>query len=124
MNARIGETSVTPFTNPRGSHGFRLRSCSVTGVGACLPERVLTNAELEKKLGKADGWILTRTGIRERRLAADNEFTSDLAKRAAEHALRRANLRGDQIDLIIVATSTPDMMFPATACLVQAKLGA
>src|SRR6266404_4583421 len=65
MNARIGETSVTPFTNPRGSHGFRLRSCSVTGVGACLPERVLTNAELEKKLGKADGWILTRTGIRE-----------------------------------------------------------
>jgi 3-oxoacyl-[acyl-carrier-protein] synthase-3 len=96
----------------------------VIGVGACLPERVLTNAELGEKLGKDAGWILARTGIRERRLAADNEFTSDLAVRAAEQALRKANLRGDQVDLIIVATSTPDMMFPATACLVQAKLGA
>jgi 3-oxoacyl-[acyl-carrier-protein] synthase III len=96
----------------------------VTGVGACLPERVLTNAELGEKLGKDDNWILTRTGIRERRFAADNEFTSDLALRAAERALRRANPRGDRIDLIIVATSTPDMMFPATACLVQARLGA
>lgn len=92
-------------------------------VGACLPERILTNAELEKMLGRDEGWILRRTGIRERRLAADNEFTSDLALRAAEHALRKANLRGDQIDLIIVATSTPDRMVPATACLLQAKLG-
>lgn len=116
--------NTTSFTNPRARHGFRLRSCSITAVGSCLPERVLTNAELGKMVGEDGNWILARTGIRERRLAAENEFTSHLAAEAAQRALRNAGLGGDQIDLIVVATSTPDMLFPATACLVQAKLGA
>ena len=112
------------FTNPRARHGFRLRSCSIAGVGSCLPERVLTNAELGKMVGEDGSWILARTGIRERRLAADYEFTSHLATEAARRALRNAGLGGDQMDLIVLATNTPDMHFPATACLVQAKLGA
>ncbi len=112
------------FTNPRARHGLRLRSCSIAGVGSCLPERVLTNAELGKRVGEDGSWILARTGIRERRLAADDEFTSHLATEAARRALRNAGLGGDQMDLIVLATNTPDMHFPATACLVQAKLGA
>ena len=75
-------------------------------------------------IGKDAGWIDVRTGIRERRFAAQNEFTSDLAIRAAREALKKANLRAEQVDMIIVATCTPDMVFPSTACLVQAKLGA
>jgi 3-oxoacyl-[acyl-carrier-protein] synthase-3 len=112
------------FTNPRARYGFHQRSCSITAVGSCLPERVLTNAEVGKMVGEDESWILALTGIRERRLAGDNEFTSHLASEAARRALRNAGLGGDQIDLIVLATNTPDMHFPATACLVQAKLGA
>jgi 3-oxoacyl-[acyl-carrier-protein] synthase-3 len=93
-------------------------------VGSYVPERILTNADLEKLVATTDEWITTRTGIKERRLAAPDEFTSDLAARAAQQALERGRLTADQIDLIIVATITPDMPFPATACLVQQKLGA
>jgi 3-oxoacyl-[acyl-carrier-protein] synthase-3 len=84
----------------------------------------MTNAELEKIVDTTDEWITTRTGIKERRLAADNEFTSDMAARAAQRAMDKAGITADQIDLIIVATITPDMLFPSTAALVQSKIGA
>ncbi len=112
------------FKNPRAEHGFQGRSCSITSVGSYVPERILTNADLEKIVDTTDEWIFTRTGIKARRIAADDEFTSDMAAKAAQRAMDRAGITADQIDLIIVATITPDMMFPATACLVQAKLGA
>jgi len=110
--------------NPRLRHGLGLRTCSVTAVASYLPERVLTNAEVGAGFGKDGEWILSRTGIRERRIAAQNEFTSDLATRAALNALQKANLQAKDLDLILVATNTPDMLFPATACLVQARIGA
>ncbi len=112
------------FKNPRAQYNFQGRTCSITGVGSYVPERVLTNAELEKRVETTDAWIVTRTGIRERRLAAKNEFTSDMATQAALRAMKRAGVTAEQIDLIIVATVTPDMVFPSTACLVQRKLGA
>lgn len=112
------------FKNPRSLYGFKGRTCSITAVGSYLPERILTNAELEKMVNTTDEWITTRTGIKERRIAAPDEFTSDMAAKAARRALDKANLSAEQVDLIIVATITPDMPFPATACLVQQKLGA
>jgi 3-oxoacyl-[acyl-carrier-protein] synthase-3 len=112
------------FKNPRAEHNFQGRPCSITGVGSYVPEKILTNAELEKMVETTDEWITTRTGIRERRIAAANEFTSDLATKAAERAMAMAGVTADQIDLIIVATLTPDMQFPSTACLVQRKIGA
>lgn len=112
------------FKNPRAAHDFRGRSCSITSVGSYVPEKVLTNADLEKLVETTDEWITTRTGIKERRIAAEGEFTSDMATKAAQRAMDKAGITADQIDLIIVATITPDMLFPATACLVQAKLGA
>jgi len=112
------------FKNPRAKHGFKGRTCSITSVGSYVPERVLTNAELEKLVDTTDEWITSRTGIKQRRLAADAEFTSDMAAQAARRALENGGLTSDQIDLIIVATITPDMLFPSTACLVQQKLGA
>src|SRR5258706_14472967 len=106
------------FKNPRAEHGFKGRTCSIISVGSYVPERILTNAELETMVDTTDEWIVTRTGIKERRLAADNEFTSDMAAQAARRAMEKAGITADQIDLIIVATITPDMLFPATACLV------
>jgi 3-oxoacyl-[acyl-carrier-protein] synthase III len=110
--------------NPRAQHQFAGRTCSITGVGSYVPERVLTNADLEKMVETSDEWITTRTGIKERRLAAANEFTSDLATKAALRAMEMAGVTAQQIDLIIVASITPDMPFPNTACLVQQKIGA
>src|SRR5215510_8023994 len=112
------------FKNPRAKHNFQGRTCSITAVGSYVPDRIMTNAEMEKIVDTTDEWITTRTGIKERRLAAENEFTSDMAARAAQRAMDKAGITAEQIDLIIVATITPDMLFPATACLVQAKLGA
>ena len=112
------------FKNPRAKHGFKGRTCSIISVGSYVPERILTNGELEKMVDTSDEWITTRTGIKERRLAAENEFTSDMAARAAERALEKASITPEQVDLIIVATITPDMPFPNTACLVQQKIGA
>jgi 3-oxoacyl-[acyl-carrier-protein] synthase-3 len=112
------------FVNPRLRHGLGLRTCSIAAVASYLPERVLTNAGVGKGFGDDGEWILSRTGIRERRIAAQNEFTSDLAAHAALRALRRADLCAKDLDLILVATNTPDMPFPATACLVQAKIKA
>ncbi len=116
---------MTPkFTNPRAKNNFQGRTCSITGVGSYVPEKILTNADLEKMVETTDEWITTRTGIKERHIAAANEFTSDLATNAAKQAMAMAGVNAEQIDLIIVATITPDMPFPNTACLVQRKLGA
>jgi len=112
------------FKNPRANHNFQGRTCSITGVGSYVPAKILTNADLEKMVETSDEWITSRTGIKERRIAAADEFTSDLAAKAAERAMKMAGVTGDQIQLVIVATITPDMPFPATACLVQQKIGA
>ncbi|MCU0935161.1 MAG: ketoacyl-ACP synthase III [Gammaproteobacteria bacterium] len=95
----------------------------IIGTGSYLPERVLTNAELERMVDTSDEWIRTRTGIRERRIAAPGETTCDLAERAARAAMRSAGVEPSDIDLIVVATTTPDKVFPSTACLLQARLG-
>jgi len=100
------------------------KKAGIIGLGAYLPQKVLTNKDLEKIVDTTDDWITTRTGIKERRIARDDEATSDMATEAAKKALADARLSPEDIDLIIVATITPDMFFPATACLVQAKLGA
>jgi len=100
------------------------RTVSIIGTGSYLPERVLTNGELEKLVETSDEWIVSRTGISERRIAADGEHTSDLAAKAALSALENAGITAEEIDLILVATVTPDMFFPSTACFVQAKIGA
>lgn len=96
----------------------------ILGTGKYNPERRLTNQELETMVDTNDEWIVTRTGIRERRIAAAHEATSDLAYEASLKALDAAGITADQLDLIIVATITPDMFFPSTACIVQEKLGA
>lgn len=112
------------FKNPRARHDFQGRTCSITGIGSYVPSEILTNQELEKMVETSDEWITTRTGIKERHIAAKDEFTSDMAAKAAERAMKMAGITGSQIDLIIVATITPDMPFPATACLLQHKIGA
>ncbi|MBM3845565.1 MAG: ketoacyl-ACP synthase III [Verrucomicrobia bacterium] len=112
------------FKNPRAEHNYQGRPCSIVGVGSYVPDRVLTNADLEKMVETSDDWITSRTGIKERRVAAENEFTSDMAAAAARRAIASAGIKAEEIDLIIVATITPDMMFPSTACLVQHKIGA
>jgi 3-oxoacyl-[acyl-carrier-protein] synthase-3 len=101
-----------------------LTATVIAGIGAYAPERVLTNHDLEQMVDTSDAWITTRTGIRERRIAADDEATSDLALKAARRALERSGLTPADLDLVLVATATPDMLFPATACLVQHQLGA
>lgn len=95
----------------------------VAGTGSYLPEKILTNADLEKMVDTTDEWIVTRTGIRQRHIAAEGEFTSDLAFKAALNAIQSAGIKVDEIDLIIVATTTPDRVFPSVACLMQDKLG-
>jgi 3-oxoacyl-[acyl-carrier-protein] synthase-3 len=94
----------------------------IIGTGSYLPDRVVTNRELEKIVDTNDEWIVTRTGIRERHYAADDQNASDLALEACKRALHAAHVHASEIDLIIVATSTPDMVFPSTACILQDKL--
>ncbi len=93
------------------------------GLGKYLPEKRLTNKDLEKIIDTTDEWIVERTGIKERRIARDDEATSDMAVNAAKRAIENAKLKPEEINLIIVATITPDMFFPSTACVVQSKLG-
>ena len=95
----------------------------IAGVGAYLPERVLTNAELATMVDTSDEWIVERTGIRQRHIAAEGQTTSDLALRAADKAMAAAGVSAGQLDLIVLATATPDNTFPATATKVQAQLG-
>jgi len=100
------------------------RPVCITGTGSYLPERVLTNADLEKMVDTSDKWIRTRTGIGERHIARDDEATSDMSAEAARRAIEDAGISPQDIELIIVATVTPDMPFPSTACVVQEMLGA
>ncbi len=111
---------------PRSSRRFAnsLRSVSIIGTGSYAPEKILNNGDLSRIVDTTDEWITTRTGIKERRVAARDEQTSDMAAAAASRALEQANLSADELDLILVATATPDMIFPATACFVQKKIGA
>lgn len=101
-----------------------LRRVGIAGIGYYLPERVLTNQELESQLDTTDEWIVSRTGIRERRIAAPEQTSSDLGVIAAERALADAGILASDVDVIVAATSSPDMVFPATACLIQSRIGA
>src|SRR4030042_5027966 len=96
---------------------------TITGIGHYVPEKVLTNFDLEKMVDTSDEWIMERTGIRERRIAGESQAASDLAYEASKAAMESAGLKADDIDLIIVATVTGDMPFPSTACMLQDKLG-
>lgn len=100
-----------------------MRYSRVIGSGGYLPDKVMTNADLEKMVDTSDEWIVSRTGVRERRIAADGEHTVDLAEHATRHAIEAAGIDVNDIDLIVVATTTPDQVFPATACLLQKRLG-
>jgi len=100
-----------------------LKYSRVIGSGGYLPEKVLTNADLEKMVDTSDEWIVSRTGVRERRIAADGEHTVDLAEHATRRAIEAAGIDVGDIDLIVVATTTPDQVFPSTACLLQKRLG-
>jgi 3-oxoacyl-[acyl-carrier-protein] synthase-3 len=95
----------------------------IAGTGSYLPTKILTNADLERMVETTDEWIVARTGIRERHIAADGEFTSDLAEKASRKAIEAAGISPQDIDLIIVATTTPDRIFPSAACFLQSKLG-
>lgn len=95
----------------------------ITGTGGYLPEKVLTNHDLAKIVETSDEWIVERTGIRERHIVAEDENTSDMALHASRKAIETAGIDPNQIDLIVVATTTPDFVFPSTACLLQEKLG-
>jgi 3-oxoacyl-[acyl-carrier-protein] synthase III len=103
---------------------IRLRPVKIAGLSTFVPPRVLTNADLEKLVNTTDEWILQRTGIRERHIAEPGVATSDLAKEASEGALQEAGITADQLGFIVVGTTTPDTIFPSTACLLQAKIGA
>jgi 3-oxoacyl-[acyl-carrier-protein] synthase III len=100
-----------------------MRRAKIVGIGSYAPKRILTNADLEKMVDTSDQWIVQRTGIRERHIAEEGEATSDLAVKAAQQALERANLLPEDIEFIVVGTTTPDMLFPSTANLVQHRLG-
>jgi len=96
---------------------------SITGTGGYLPERIMDNAELEQMVDTSDEWIKSRTGVVKRHIAAEDEMTCDLAEHAARMAMEAASVSADDVDLIIVATTTPDLVFPSTACLLQERLG-
>ena len=110
-----------PHSSPRST---KRRTVSIIGTGSYVPEKILTNEDLSRIVDTSDEWITTRTGIKERRMAAKGEDTSDMATKAALKAIEQAKISAKEIDLILVATATPDMLFPATACFVQKKIGA
>lgn len=99
-------------------------NAGILGLGRYLPDKIVTNADLEKMMDTSDEWIRTRTGIEERRIANDDIETSDMAYEAAKAALANAKISAEEIDLILVATVTPDQSFPSVACMIQEKLGA
>ncbi|WXR61920.1 beta-ketoacyl-ACP synthase III [Peptostreptococcaceae bacterium AGR-M142] len=103
---------------------MELKSAGIIGIGSYLPEKIMTNKDLEQIVDTNDEWIRTRTGIEKRRIATEKEATSDLSLEASKRALESANIKAEDLDLVIVATITPDMSFPSTACIVQDKLGA
>ena len=115
---------IVDFVNPRAKHQFKGRTCSIRSVGSYVPEKILTNHDIAQRVNTSDEWITSRTGIKERRIAAADQYTSHLAANAALDALNKGDVKPEEVDLIIVATITPDMPFPATACLVQKIIGA
>src|SRR5713101_8314822 len=110
-----------PSSSPRST---KRRTVSIIGTGSYVPEKILSNEDLSRMVDTSDEWITTRTGIKQRRIAAKDENTSDMATRAALNAIEQAKISPKEINLILVATATPDMLFPATACFVQKKIGA
>ncbi len=110
--------------SPRTRSSQPNRTVSIIGTGSYVPERVLTNADIERLVETSDDWITSRTGIKERRIAAEGEQTSHMAAKAAERAMEQAGVTADEIDLILIGTVTPDTFFPSTACHVQRILGA
>jgi len=113
-----------PQPKPQARLAKPKRTASILSTGSYVPEKILSNADLEKMVETSDDWIVTRTGIRERRIAAEGECTSQMATKAALKAMEQGGVKAGEIDLIIVATVTPDMAFPSTACFVQKQLGA
>jgi 3-oxoacyl-[acyl-carrier-protein] synthase-3 len=113
---------MASFKSAKSSGGFLMYS-KIIGTGSYLPAKVLTNFDLEKIVDTSHDWIVSRSGIVERHIAADNQLTSDLALQASLQAIKAAGISADQIDLLIVATTTPDQIFPSTACILQDKLG-
>jgi len=111
-----------PRSSPRSPKTHR--TVSIIGTGSYVPEKILTNEDLSRMVDTSDEWITTRTGIKQRRIAAKDEHTSDMAAKAALKAIEQAKISPAEIDLILVATATPDMLFPATACFVQKKIAA
>jgi 3-oxoacyl-[acyl-carrier-protein] synthase-3 len=109
---------------PSDAGDFTLIYSRIAGTGSFLPERIVTNAELAKQVDTSDEWIASRTGIRQRHIAADGQTTCDLAYGAAIAALESAGVQPGEIDLLVLGTTTPDLIFPATACLLQHRLGA
>jgi 3-oxoacyl-[acyl-carrier-protein] synthase-3 len=96
----------------------------IAGTGSYLPDKVLTNADIEQLVDTSDEWIRERTGIRERHVAAEGQTTGDLAFEASKRALEAAGVQANEIDLLVLGTTTPDIIFPSTACLLQHRLGA
>ena len=115
---------VTKVMSGRLAGKHPLRRVKIASLGTYVPPRVLTNADLEQMLDTTDEWILKRTGVRERHIVEEGVASSDLGKEAALSALAGAGVKADQIGFIVVATTTPDMFFPSTACLLQHKLAA
>jgi 3-oxoacyl-[acyl-carrier-protein] synthase-3 len=113
---------MASFESAKSSGGFLMYS-KIIGTGSYLPAKVLTNFDLEKIVETSHDWIVSRSGIHERHIAADNELTSDLALQASLRAIEAAAISAEEIDLVIVATTTPDQVFPSTACILQDKLG-
>jgi 3-oxoacyl-[acyl-carrier-protein] synthase III len=126
LSIKSGRLLAEPLPNGGLFHqgASRLNAAGICGLGIYLPERVLTNRDLEQVVDTSDEWIFSRTGIRERRVAAPEESTADLATRAAERALADAGVSPRDVDLVLVATVTGDHLFPATASVVQGRLGA
>src|SRR5512138_2600150 len=104
--------------------GERMLRAAILGTGCAVPDKILSNADLERMVDTTDEWITTRTGITERHIASHDEYTSIFATQAAERALQMAGITADELDLVIVATVTPDFPFPATACIVQNNIKA
>ncbi|MGB9157344.1 MAG: 3-oxoacyl-ACP synthase, partial [Chthoniobacterales bacterium] len=111
-----------PGSSPRSTRNQR--TVSIIGTGSYAPDKILTNEDLSRMVDTSDEWITTRTGIKERRIAAKDETTSDMATKAALKALEQAQISPEDVQLLLVATATPDMIFPATACFVQKRIGA
>src|SRR5213076_2613617 len=110
-----------PSSSPRST---KRRTVSIIGTGSYVPEKILTNEDLSRMVDTSDEWITTRTGIKERRVASKDEMTSDMAAKAALKALEQAQISPEDVQLLLVATATPDMISPATACFDQKKIGA